>query len=74
MMVKFLHENSCQIPFNSQQWQKLATWKYLEHVRVYYDISPISIVKFSNCKAVANAGLIREMAFGGGGLTSGGLL
>jgi hypothetical protein len=48
--------------------------KYLEHVRVYYDISPISIVKFSNCKAVANAGLIREMAFGGGGLTSGGLL
>ena len=61
-MVKFLHENPCQWPFDSHERSNYQPKKYFYNLAigetdppfllpVYYDISALSIVKFSNLKA-----------------------
>ena len=53
-MIKFLHENSHQFAFDDHSHQKLTTWNSIFDVLVtdspfstiYWDISPLSIVKF----------------------------
>ena len=66
-VIKFLREKSCQFPFECHKQQKLITLKYflrfghkknhillLLSLSVDYDISPLSMVKFSQVEKYCN--------------------